>query len=86
MHIQSIPMWVGSSNNYAYIVSDEATKEGVIIDPANPEEYAPPLVAAVLADNIQSRTPTPERNQIRGTQAQIDRQHAPPLGSFRRQF
>lgn len=30
---------VGSSNNYAYIVTDEETKEGVIIDPANPEEY-----------------------------------------------
>jgi len=44
MHIQSIPMWVGSSNNYAYIVSDEATKEGVIIDPANPDEYVPPPV------------------------------------------
>jgi len=44
MHIQSIPMWVGSSNNYAYIVSDEATKEGVIIDPANPDEYVPLLV------------------------------------------
>lgn len=29
---------VGSSNNYAYIVKDEETKEGVIIDPANPDE------------------------------------------------
>lgn len=54
MHIKSVPMCtcvrmyqdneltfegVGSSNNYAYIVTDESTKEGVIIDPANPEEY-----------------------------------------------
>lgn len=30
---------VGSSNNYAYIVKDEETKQGVIIDPANPDEY-----------------------------------------------
>ncbi|KAL9111087.1 MAG: hypothetical protein Q9227_004520 [Pyrenula ochraceoflavens] len=29
---------VGSSNNYAYVVSDEATKEAVVIDPANPPE------------------------------------------------
>lgn len=29
---------VGSSNNYAYLVSDETTKDAVIIDPANPPE------------------------------------------------
>lgn len=29
---------VGSSNNYAYLVVDEKTKDAVIIDPANPEE------------------------------------------------
>lgn len=29
---------VGSSNNYAYLVSDEKTKDAVIIDPANPPE------------------------------------------------
>ena len=28
----------GSGNNYAYLVSDEASKEAVIIDPANPSE------------------------------------------------
>ncbi|KAL8763685.1 MAG: hypothetical protein Q9184_000580 [Pyrenodesmia sp. 2 TL-2023] len=39
MHIRSIPMWVGSSNNYAYLVTDEASKDAVIIDPANPPEY-----------------------------------------------
>lgn len=39
MHIQSIPMWVGSSNNYAYLVTDESSKDAVIIDPANPSEY-----------------------------------------------
>lgn len=29
---------VGSGNNYAYLVSDDKTKEAVIIDPANPPE------------------------------------------------
>jgi hydroxyacylglutathione hydrolase len=28
----------GSGNNYAYLVSDDKTKEAVIIDPANPSE------------------------------------------------
>lgn len=28
----------GTSNNYAYLVVDEKTKDAVIIDPANPEE------------------------------------------------
>lgn len=30
---------VGSSNNYAYLVVDEKSKDAVIIDPAHPEEY-----------------------------------------------
>ncbi|KAL2048189.1 hypothetical protein N7G274_000100 [Stereocaulon virgatum] len=41
MHIQSIPMWTGSSNNYAYLVKDDKTNDAVIIDPANPPEVAP---------------------------------------------
>ncbi|OAQ85457.1 metallo-beta-lactamase superfamily domain-containing protein [Purpureocillium lilacinum] len=49
MHIQSIPMCkrVGSSNNYAYLVVDDKSKDAVIIDPANP-------VAPVLKDAIQA--------------------------------
>ncbi|KAI8932029.1 hypothetical protein NX059_010923 [Plenodomus lindquistii] len=43
MHIQSIPMWEGSGNNYAYLVSCEATKQATIIDPANPPELWPVL-------------------------------------------
>ncbi|KAJ4323693.1 Cytoplasmic glyoxalase II [Neodidymelliopsis sp. IMI 364377] len=39
MHIQSIPMWEGSGNNYAYLVSDDKTREAVIIDPANPPDH-----------------------------------------------
>ena len=30
----------GSGNNYAYLVVDEKTNDAVIIDPANPPEYA----------------------------------------------
>ncbi len=33
---------VGTSNNYAYLVVDEKSKDAVIIDPANPPEYALP--------------------------------------------
>lgn len=36
-------MWVGSSNNYAYLVSDDESKDAVIIDPANPPEVLPVL-------------------------------------------
>ncbi|CAG7919443.1 unnamed protein product [Penicillium olsonii] len=39
MHIQSIPMWTGKGNNYAYLVTDEPTKQSVIIDPANPPDH-----------------------------------------------
>jgi hypothetical protein len=31
---------VGTSNNYAYLVVDDKSKDAVIIDPANPPEYA----------------------------------------------
>ena len=30
----------GTSNNYAYLVKDDKTNDAVIIDPANPPEYA----------------------------------------------
>ncbi|KAH0367571.1 Metallo-hydrolase/oxidoreductase, partial [Aureobasidium melanogenum] len=43
MHIQSIPMWEGSGNNYAYLVVDDKSKDAVIIDPANPPEVLPEL-------------------------------------------
>ncbi|KAG5976589.1 hypothetical protein E4U55_007280 [Claviceps digitariae] len=47
MHIQSIPMWVGSSNNYAYLVVDDKSKDAFIIDPANPPEVVPILQEAI---------------------------------------
>jgi hydroxyacylglutathione hydrolase len=54
---------VGSSDNYAYLVVDDKTKDAVIIDPAHPSEYAghpspqsltltPPRVAPVLKKAI----------------------------------
>ncbi|GAB0145090.1 hypothetical protein EsHS_00005534 [Epichloe bromicola] len=47
MHIQSIPMWVGSSNNYAYLVVDDKSKDAFVIDPANPPEVVPILKEAI---------------------------------------
>jgi hydroxyacylglutathione hydrolase len=29
----------GTGNNYAYLVTDDKSKEAAIIDPANPPEY-----------------------------------------------
>ncbi|KAL8690110.1 MAG: hypothetical protein Q9218_004378 [Villophora microphyllina] len=42
----------GSSNNYAYLVTDESSKDAVIIDPANPPEVAPVLKDAVESGKI----------------------------------
>ncbi|KAH8891347.1 Metallo-hydrolase/oxidoreductase [Thozetella sp. PMI_491] len=47
MHIQSIPMWVGKGDNYAYLVVDDKSKDAVIIDPANPPEVVPVLKQAI---------------------------------------
>ncbi|KAL3423832.1 hydroxyacylglutathione hydrolase [Phlyctema vagabunda] len=52
MHIQSIPMWTGSSDNYAYLVVDDKSKKAVIIDPANPPEVAPVLKEQIGAGKI----------------------------------
>ncbi|KAK4894426.1 Cytoplasmic glyoxalase II [Elasticomyces elasticus] len=48
MHIESIPMWEGSGNNYAYLVTDDMSKEAVIIDPANPSEYVEDLPTSII--------------------------------------
>ncbi|KAK3378455.1 hydroxyacylglutathione hydrolase [Podospora didyma] len=52
MHIQSIPMWVGTSDNYAYLVVDDKSKDAVIIDPAHPSEVAPVLQKAIKDGSI----------------------------------
>ncbi|EED22924.1 hydroxyacylglutathione hydrolase, putative [Talaromyces stipitatus ATCC 10500] len=53
MHIKTIPMWTGKSNNYAYLVTDEPTKQSVIIDPAHPEEVIPVLKSEEAAGNAK---------------------------------
>lgn len=37
----NLAFWIGAgtSNNYAYLVVDDQSKDAVIIDPANPPEY-----------------------------------------------
>ncbi|MCJ1314333.1 Cytoplasmic glyoxalase II [Agyrium rufum] len=52
MHIQSIPMWTGGHDNYAYLVIDDKTKDAVIIDPANPPEVTPILKEQVDSGKI----------------------------------
>ncbi|KKK16971.1 hypothetical protein ARAM_006902 [Aspergillus rambellii] len=42
----------GKGNNYAYLVTDESTKQSVIIDPANPPEVVPELEAQTKAGKI----------------------------------
>ncbi|TQS32203.1 hypothetical protein Golomagni_07490, partial [Golovinomyces magnicellulatus] len=44
--------WVGSSNNYAYLVVDDKSKDAVIIDPANPPEVTPILQEAISSGKI----------------------------------
>ncbi|KMP08888.1 glyoxalase-II [Coccidioides immitis RMSCC 2394] len=52
MHIESIPMWTGKGNNYAYLISDEPTKDAVIVDPANPPEVIPVLKSHIDSGKI----------------------------------
>jgi len=52
MHIQSIPMWTGSGDNYAYLVTDDVTRDAMIVDPANPDEVAPVLKELIKAGKI----------------------------------
>ena len=52
MHITSIPMWTGTSNNYAYLVKDDKSNDAVIIDPANPEEVTPTVKNQIDAGNV----------------------------------
>ncbi|PNS17598.1 hypothetical protein CAC42_2993 [Sphaceloma murrayae] len=48
-------MWEGKGNNYAYLVSDEKSKDAVIIDPANPPEVLPVLKEEVASGlNLKS--------------------------------
>ena len=37
--LANLELGEGTGNNYAYLVTDDKSKEAVIIDPANPPEY-----------------------------------------------
>ncbi|KAI0167110.1 hydroxyacylglutathione hydrolase [Hypoxylon sp. FL1284] len=52
MQIQSIPMWTGGHDNYAYLVIDDKSKDAFIVDPANPEEVTPVLKQAIQDGKI----------------------------------
>ncbi|KAM5492675.1 Cytoplasmic glyoxalase II [Microsporum audouinii] len=55
MHIESIPMYyltishtgTGTGNNYAYLISDDATKDAMVVDPAHPPEVIPVLTSRI---------------------------------------
>ncbi|KAF2279955.1 Metallo-hydrolase/oxidoreductase [Westerdykella ornata] len=53
MHVQSIPMWEGTGNNYAYLVTDDKSRESVIIDPAHPPEVLPVLKQKTESGDIK---------------------------------
>ena len=53
MQILSIPMWEGTGNNYAYLVTDDKTKDSVIIDPAHPPEVLPVLDQKTKSGDIK---------------------------------
>ncbi|KAI1026158.1 hypothetical protein LB504_011241 [Fusarium proliferatum] len=50
--LKLISIGEGSSNNYAYLVVDDKSKDAVIVDPANPPEVAPILKDAIQAGKI----------------------------------
>ncbi|KAF5663842.1 hydroxyacylglutathione hydrolase [Fusarium circinatum] len=52
MYIQPIPMWWGSNDNWAYLVVDDESRDALIIDPANPEEVVPVLIAAIQSNKL----------------------------------
>ncbi|ODQ65120.1 Metallo-hydrolase/oxidoreductase [Nadsonia fulvescens var. elongata DSM 6958] len=53
MHIQHIKMRWGTGDNYAYILTDTATKDSWIIDPAEPQEVIPVVQDLVDAGKIK---------------------------------
>ncbi|RMX91093.1 hypothetical protein D0868_14185 [Hortaea werneckii] len=72
MHIESIPMWEGSGNNYAYIVTDDKTKDAVVIDPANPSEVLPTLKKTIDSGvNLKSIINTHHHHDHAGGNAEM---------------
>ncbi|KAK5122047.1 hypothetical protein LTR85_004293 [Meristemomyces frigidus] len=80
MHIESIPMWEGSGNNYAYLVTDDKTKDAVIIDPANPSEVLPSLKKAVDGGtNIKSLINTHHHHDHAGGNVEMLKTYSVPI-------
>ncbi|KAG0124149.1 putative hydroxyacylglutathione hydrolase [Tuber indicum] len=52
MHIKSIPMWTGTSDNYSYLIIDDKTKDAMIVDPAHPPEVLPVLGKEISENGI----------------------------------
>ena len=55
---------VGTSNNYAYLVVDDHSKDAVIIDPANPPEYGLLILFLGTAFNTFCRVAPVLKEQI----------------------
>lgn len=53
MKIQNVTMRWGRGDNYAYILTDDATKQSLVIDPAEPDEVLPVLKQLELAGKIK---------------------------------
>lgn len=53
MKIQSVTMRWGRGDNYAYILTDDVTKQSLVIDPAEPKEVLPVLKQLELAGKIK---------------------------------
>ncbi|CAH6721973.1 hydroxyacylglutathione hydrolase, cytoplasmic isozyme [[Candida] jaroonii] len=54
MHVEAIPMRWGSGDNYCYLVSDSASKDACIIDPAEPEEVKTYIAKHKLQFNLKA--------------------------------
>lgn len=52
MHVQYLPMRWGRGDNYAYLITDESTKDSWLIDPANPEDISEETLSKVNVVNI----------------------------------
>ncbi|KAI9715295.1 MAG: Cytoplasmic glyoxalase II [Chrysothrix sp. TS-e1954] len=74
-------MWEGSGNNYAYLVTDDKTKDATIIDPANPPEVLPVLKQQISsgAINLKSIINTHHHHDHAGGNAETLKHHSVPV-------
>ncbi|KAI7537080.1 P-loop containing nucleoside triphosphate hydrolase protein [Hortaea werneckii] len=73
-------MWEGSGNNYAYIVTDDKTKDAVVIDPANPSEVLPTLKKTIDSGvNLKSIINTHHHHDHAGGNAEMLQSYPLPI-------